>query len=392
MLRNLWIALARPPLQSGVPHAITRRLGLAAQLVGWPTLALVAAARWSRSWRPWLLELVDTWQLYLLSPWPALAPLALWLRSPALGVLATAGGALGLIHGRAVLGRARSAPGGPGARLRVMTANVLGDNAAVDGLIELIQREQPDVVALQEVRPAFAEAVLARLGTAYPYRQLHPDARYAGAALLSRVPFEEPLQFKLCERGHHCQQVRLLLDDQPLRFFNIHLQVPFEIVARPRRFPPFWIRWRSDNARAEEVERLLRLLEPIAEPVIVVGDFNTAAGSWVHRRLLEHLRDAFQEAGRGFGHTFPRPVSVNGLVLPCPVLRIDYVFFRGALQPVAARTLEQRGSDHRALVVDFLLPALAHRDGRVSRNGHARIDGRRSATLDAAPDPLAEPR
>lgn len=40
-------------------------------------------------------------------------------------------------------------------------------------------------------------------------------------------------------------------------------------------------------------------------PVILAGDFNLAAGSRAYRGLPGDWHDAFAEAGRGFGHTYP---------------------------------------------------------------------------------------
>ena len=52
------------------------------QLLGWPLLGLVVAARVVRRRRPWFLEFLDTWLLYLLAPFPLIGMLAVGLRSP----------------------------------------------------------------------------------------------------------------------------------------------------------------------------------------------------------------------------------------------------------------------------------------------------------------------
>ena len=101
-------------------------------------------------------------------------------------------------------------------------------------------------------------------------------------------------------------------------------------------------------------------------PVLVAGDFKTSAGSRPHRILLRHLRDAYREVGGGVGHTFPQPASVRGLWVPAPLLRIDYVFFRGGLEPLRARTLPHPGSDHRAVLVELSLAPVAGRPPRAA--------------------------
>ena len=52
---------------------------------------------------PWLVELVDTFLLYVLAPLPALALAAVRARSRRLGALAALGGWLALAHARLAL-------------------------------------------------------------------------------------------------------------------------------------------------------------------------------------------------------------------------------------------------------------------------------------------------
>src|SRR5262245_10320317 len=111
-------------------RSLPRRAAPWIQLLGWPLLGLIVAARIVRRPRFWWLEFLDTWLLYLLAPFPLLAgPLALGLRSASLGLLAACGSALGLAWARLALGQGRGvSAGGRAPLLRVLTANVLGTN------------------------------------------------------------------------------------------------------------------------------------------------------------------------------------------------------------------------------------------------------------------------
>ena len=323
------------------------------QIVGWPLLGLAALVRLGRSRGSWLLELIDTWLLYLLAPWPALGLVAARARSAGLAALAGLGSLLALARVWPAIARARRPGPSGGPRVRVLTANVLAENTCVGGLVELIERERPDIVALQELRPAFGARLIERVGRCLPYHEVRPGRRFAGAALLSRWPLEAVETFHLAGIGHLCQRARVVLDGRRVEVFNIHLQARAEIYPRHGGLLPFGIRPHAGTLRDEQIDLLIGLVAGLDEPAIVVGDFNAAAGSRPHRQLLGHLRDAYREAGRGFGHTFPQPVSIHGLTLPAPLLRIDYVFFKGPLEPLTARTICQPGSDHRAVLVDF---------------------------------------
>ena len=346
-----------PSRITGVIRSLGRVLALSTQLLGWPLLAVAAAARSERRRPGALLELLDTWSLHLLAPWPLLGLVALARRSPAIGLLAGLGSIQAVQVARLTIGRGPRSGPVHGARLRVLTANVLATNLDAAGLVALIAREQPDLVALQEVRPRFGAELSKLLSPLLPHAEVMPDYRYSGAALFSRWPLDGLEHFTLSDGGHFCQRVCLTVDGRPLQLFNIHLETPYEVYGRPGGWLPFGIRRREDSARDAEIERLLDLVEKLEEPLIVVGDFNTSAGSRAHRRLLRALRDAHQEAGRGLGLTFPQSVSIHGLVSPLPLLRIDYAFFRGQLRPLITRTLDQPGSDHRAVVADFELGA-----------------------------------
>jgi endonuclease/exonuclease/phosphatase (EEP) superfamily protein YafD len=316
-------------------------------------LACATLSRRNRPQRSGLLEFLDTWSFYLLAPWPLLGPLALLLRSASLGLLAALGSVQAFQVAQLALGQARRPGPVAGSRLRVMTANVLATNPDARALADQIRREQPDLVALQEVQGEFGAELGEQLSSLLPYTWLRPHHRFSGAALLSRWPLESQDAFRLSEFGHFCQHAQILVEGRPLHVFNVHLETPFVIHRRRRGFPRFGIRYRSYTARDEEVERLLSLVEKLDEAVIVAGDFNSSAGSRPHRRLLTGLRDAFREMGRGLGHTFPQAVLINGFYCPLPLLRIDYIFFRGPLRPLAASTTHQPGSDHRTVLADF---------------------------------------
>jgi endonuclease/exonuclease/phosphatase (EEP) superfamily protein YafD len=325
------------------------------EIVGWPLLGLLLAARLGWFRRAWLVELADIWQLYVLAPWPCLGLLAARARSPSLGLLAGLGSTLGVVCARTALGRARRPARCDGPRLRMLTANVRGENPSADGLVRLIERERPDVVAVQEIRQQFGMELVGRVGHCLPYFRVQPDERYAGGALLSRWPLNGFERFRLSDSAHLSQRARLNVNGHQVHVFNIHLETPYEVYARPHSWPPFGIRRRVGNAHARQLERLIQQVAFVEEPLIILGDFNVAAGSRPYLELLRRLRDAFGEVGRGLGHTYPQAISLHGLYVPVPVLRIDYVFFKGPLEPLAARPVPQPGSDHRAVVAEFAL-------------------------------------
>lgn len=104
------------------------------------------------------------------------------------------------------------------------------------------------------------------------------------------------------------------------------------------------------QSRRAELSRLLgvqRLYEG-DNPAIIGGDFNAPAGDAVFDLLKAGgFRDAFREAGSGWADTYPNAA---------PVLRIDHLWVNSRVAPRRAGVVRTRFSDHRMLVMDFLLP------------------------------------
>jgi len=82
-------------------------------------------------------------------------------------------------------------------------------------------------------------------------------------------------------------------------------------------------------------------------PAIVGGDFNAPAGDGAIRQLAAHYLDSYPQAGHGLGNTFPNKF---------PVHRIDQVWLSPDLQATRQGTVRTRHSDHRMVIVDFLMP------------------------------------
>ncbi len=86
-------------------------------------------------------------------------------------------------------------------------------------------------------------------------------------------------------------------------------------------------------------------------PLIVGGDLNAVPGSATWQRLERFGADAFAAVGGGDGFSY----SVTA-----PVRRIDGVFADARLRPIRAEVIDSAdvriASDHRPLVVEYLLP------------------------------------
>lgn len=313
----------------------------AALVAGWTLAAgmtVAAGARVARSeTQPWLIGVQGTIEVLLLPAGP-LAAVAAWRGQRALAAIAGAlcvaqvtwtVGAIGW-HGD------RPAPVGA-VQLRLVTANILLDNPRLAELGADLARSDADVVVLQEVTPEHAEALSrTSLWAAYPHRVLDPLPGPHGSAILSRYPIRSGGAFPVA--GYPMTRADVLTPAGVVRVVDVHAVAPLD-ASHTRR----WV---------AQLAELSRMAPPAGGSLVLAGDFNATMDHAPLQRLVSGgLRDAFDEAGRGWGATWPRwdwPMP--------PVMRLDHVLVSDAVTVTSVRDEVSVGSDHRRLVVELAVP------------------------------------
>lgn len=330
-------AWARRPVREGARRSLWRASvsWCVAAIVVWPFLYGLGD-RW---WPATLLLFGPRWVLLL--PLIALVPLALAILPRALVPLL--GG--GVVLAGPVMGFSAGAITAPRREpdLRVVTFNIQGGSAlGVPGTLETaLATWEADVVALQECSDAAAQGV----------RELTTLATHthAGLCLISRFPIvqvDSLPAWRIGELGWAGSVVRYTLDvgGRMLRFTNLHLDTPGRglEVLRERRDS----RLLAANLEMREVasRRASNWVIQGGTPALVAGDFNTPQESAIFRQYWDHLDDAFETAGFGYGGT---------RVLRRFRVRIDHVLATGELRAVRAEVGADLGSDHLPLIADF---------------------------------------
>ena len=241
-------------------------------------------------------------------------------------------------------------PGGPGegptdtgaadprARLRVFSANLRHGNPDARPIAREVLESGADVVVLQEVTDAHVASMRAEgVLDAYPFALLDPRGGAMGSAILSRAPIADARVADI--EGLPLSEATLSVGGRPVQLFNVHTMSP---MGRDH----FDLRDRQLAALSRLVDR-----RPEAPAQVFVGDFN--ANRWhpaFHRLLDSGLRDAHEGVGRGLARTWP-----NGSVVPTFAL-LDHVLVSPSVGAVSVREGSGRGSDHRPVVADLVLP------------------------------------
>ena len=312
----------------------------------------------------WQTGMVDTWWLEVLNIF------GLWLYLPLpLGVLAAAFARprvatwlllvplLAFGWDYHTLLNANAAPA-EGTAFRVMTWNILWAPHPLEPIVRTIEQQQPDIVALQELGVEQAAVLAPMLAQRYPYSAVDAGG-VDGFGVWSRFPITEAAPSEQRHDGCACQRMIVTVDGTPIRLINAHPQAPSYRLQHRRpwaRLPYFPI---PVAFTTEGQETALRQLaeegQNTQEPLIMMGDFNVNDRQPNYRLLRRSLNDAYREAGRGFGLTFPNANLRLGRFKVPPLIRIDYVFHNDAIEATAAHTAADPASDHRAVVADLVL-------------------------------------
>ena len=212
-------------------------------------------------------------------------------------------------------------------------------------LTALLEREQPDIVFLQEATtdlllPDQMGGYFAK-GWHYPW----PGGGATGVLTLSRVPPMriEPVPTRYGELATGVPKVSLvaeypLANGQSLLTINVHL-LNFE-------------RW-STRKIGHQLAELKSIMARHTGPILMAGDFNT----WNQKRLdlvkkitrdlrLQEVTD-FPEGRKTGGRKSDIWNGVLGVDKDMP---LDRVFYFG-LRPRSARVLDVHSSDHRPILV-----------------------------------------
>lgn len=217
---------------------------------------------------------------------------------------------------------------------RLLHMNLRFDNPTPEAALSLIGATRPDVVTLAEVSDMWRTR-LASLEAAYPYRLIcAPPSHVGGVAILSRRPFAQGFEPDCGDRGSFAH-ARLDLGGREIGIATLHMGWPW----------PFEQPW--------QLPRLTPLLEEVSDTAIIVGDLNAVPWSEAARRVASaggaHIL-------RGIGPTWldrRLPDAWRGLI----GLPIDNVMLKGGVMAAGLRKLENPGSDHLALLLEFSVAA-----------------------------------
>ena len=243
-----------------------------------------------------------------------------------------------------------------GPYIKVMSYNIWNQNRTPAAAIELIRREKPDILLLQEVNSDHFQYLITHLNSLYGDTPLSSEyVPEMKQAVLSRYPMF-PIGADI-EKGR-AQKVRIETFFGPITVINVHIF----------NFP-----WQRRHRQL--IELVKEDIAKIQGPIILGGDLNTNDQSEAYRITERYLENAHRESGCGLGFTFPSQDSGFriGRILSA-LIRIDHIFYSDHFYSRNSKTLnESGGSDHYPVVAELIHREQLWLSDRAMSGGHELV-------------------
>lgn len=195
-----------------------------------------------------------------------------------------------------------------------------------DNILEFINAQNPDILCIQE----FSNSADIDLKI-YPYKFVLMEGKQikTGQAIFSKFPIIEHGNIPFPNSNNNVVYADIKKGKDIIRVYNMHLQsikispdvneISENIDVIDQQKSKFlFIRISKAFTQQQEQAAIFKEHEKNCKyPIILCGDMNNSAFSYVYRNIKGKLKDCFEEAGVGFGATY------KFKYYPA---RIDYIF------------------------------------------------------------------
>jgi len=206
-------------------------------------------------------------------------------------------------------------------------------------IIDLVHTTSPKIIAFQEFHKNQKEAF-----SSYPYQHvaLRGKKKKVGQAIFSKVPIINKGSIDFPKTSNNAIYIDIVQNNDTIRIYNLHLQ-------------SLRIDHKNEEFSQKNSERLLKRMATAFKmqqsqvdlfeanrkncnyKTIILGDFNNSQFSYVYKKIKDDMKDAFSEAGSGFGKTWEFPYFP---------LRIDFILTDPSFTISSFKTFTEHYSDH----------------------------------------------
>lgn len=216
-----------------------------------------------------------------------------------------------------------------------------------DTILSFINEQNPDILCIQE----YSENAKVDLRV-YKYKAVFMEGKQikTGQAIFSKFPIFNQGDFKIPEAGNNIIYADIKKGKDTIRVYNIHLQSikispdvneieeHVEVINQNKSQQLFGRIRDAFKKQEQQADILVRHKKACQYPVIICGDMNNSAFSYIYRNIKGDLNDCFEEAGNGFGQTY------KFKYYPA---RIDYIFANKKMKVKSFKSFSKfENSDH----------------------------------------------
>jgi len=226
--------------------------------------------------------------------------------------------------------------------------NWIDNDEILNDIKSFVNDENPDVINIQEFRSTKDFSL-----DKYPYKHssLSDGKTSYGLASFSKLP--------IVNQGvilsENSSAIAIYIDIKKyrdtIRFYNIHLksfklESELEIISENTSDKILNVFDNTFKIQENQSEIISKHIKQSPYKVVVSGDFNNTAYSYVYKLLKDDLVDAFDSAGSGFGSTY------NFKYFP---MRIDFILMDNSFRINEFKTFDKNLSDHFPIISTFNL-------------------------------------
>lgn len=206
-------------------------------------------------------------------------------------------------------------------------------------LTTFIKEESPDVLCIQEYHP---HKNIDLSFYKYRFEKLEGKKIQYGQAIFSKFPIINSGSINFPNTANNAIYADIVKDLDTIRVYNLHLQSlrldpKVQNLSQEEGEKIFFGIGETFKLQQEQTELFLSHKAKCPYKMVVSGDFNNSAFSYVYNQVKGDLKDAFKEQGNGFGRSY------NFKFFP---LRIDFLLVDPSYNVDSFKTFDVQYSDH----------------------------------------------
>ncbi len=213
-------------------------------------------------------------------------------------------------------------------KIKLFHLNLLSSNEQYSKFLELIEKEQPDIIIVQEVSYAW-NTQLEKLTSSYPNYKLIPRHDNFGIGILSKINLMTIQERDWGNAGLPGLLASFEIDGSEIRLATLHPLPPVNRIYYEQR--------------NKSLKSVLDELNGFTVPTLLVGDLNISM--WSPDYKILHRDNKLFSARKGFGINPTWPADLGSLGIP-----IDHVLVSKQFVVDDFYTGPNIGSDHLPVI------------------------------------------